>query len=328
MAVHEYKNIEEIKLTEENRGRRIREKDRILFEREDLPVWFGDNRSDNIEFALYDMSDNLLAWKVDIPANPIILDGGLAQLSGSFPQVVVEPLKDINSVGFEKGTFRFSYQFFRNRVGSHVEQDKVYISEISPSRMEVRILPVFVGDPIVDSKMKRRFQHFKHNDIDVSDAIRIANIFIRDLTVEQIKDMFNPEFLAHFQEDYAVSGEKLNNIIESIRDEATEEFMAAMEQEDDEFISLSRARNLFERILADAIDRHIPYLPERSKGDAGCGEVHEEEHDHTPKSPCEDRKQYDHDHDEHCGCHDNDVKIHEKDYDGHEHTRDHQHHKR
>lgn len=259
MSVTEYKNYNKIKISEENRGQRVKEKDRKLFERDLIPISFGKTVRDKTEFALYDISSNLLAWKVD-RFDDIILTGGIHQKEGGAPEILVEPLEDINEVGYEKGSFRFSYQFFRNRVGSHIDNDKVFISEVSPSRREVRILPVFTGDYQVDSKIKHDFQHFKHNDLDKVDVIDLLNKIMDEMDVQTLKELFNSLFLSHFQEDYVVSGQKLNFILEAIRNETKSKIQEELNRSEDEFLSLEEARSLFIDSLVESIDKYIPYL--------------------------------------------------------------------
>jgi len=261
MTLLRYKNINTTGPIDENRGQRIEERDRKIFERNNAPASFGISERDNVEFALYDMSDNLLEWKTK-DADNIILSGGEKQRTGGSPEIVVDPSVDINDVGYDKGAFRVSYQFLRNRVGSNIDIEKVYIKEISPSRTEVRILPVFTGVKIVDEKMKEYFNHFKTNDLDKTDMVEMTNIITQQITPDMLDKELRSLFVSRFQHDYVVSNTKLQQIYNSIINDIRVELVDVLVKESQEFISIDRFKRLFRIVLDRVVDKYIPQLNE------------------------------------------------------------------
>ena len=257
----DYQNYDELIQKSENRAHRIREKDRVLYIRNNVPTSFGRSPNDLVEFALYDMSDNLLAWRCQDPPN-VLFTAGSAQKEGALPEALVDPKKDIEASNYDRGTFRVSYQFLKERVGSFRTNDKVFIKDISPSRTEARILPVFVGDYEVDSRMKKRFQHFKHNDQEKYDILDIVGMAINEITLQMIEDEFESLFLEHFQYDYLVSEEQLEHIFLGIRDDILTSMKVKLKMEDDEFISYRKMKNLFLMTLTEVVDNYIPRMHE------------------------------------------------------------------
>jgi len=90
---------------------------------------FGGGPTDVIVKRLYDRNDFLInsIISTDIPA----YDKG---------KISVDPELDITEFGFSSGEFKIIYNFWRILVGD-VDSPGVYISEISPSKTEVRLLP-------------------------------------------------------------------------------------------------------------------------------------------------------------------------------------------
>lgn len=260
MTLKKYKNIDPFSKNDEIRGHRVSEKDRDIYERENVPIGFGRSSRDVIEFALYDTNDNMLGWKTKIQEQPIMLDYGSNQLNGRPPEAVMVPPDDMVSVGFHKGAFKLTYQFLHNRVGSNQISQGAFIQEISPSRTEVRILPALTGHEDTDAKLKRDFQHFKHNDLPNWDAIDIINRLFNSITVENVKSIFNDNFIFEFSYDFGVKGKDLEILQQDILDETQKILVMTLESEVDDYISLMRLSGLFKSVLSNVIDSKIPRI--------------------------------------------------------------------
>lgn len=100
---------------------------------------FGGGVNDVVVKRLYDINDTLIDTRIstDIPAY-------------SQGKIQVDPETDITEFGFSSGQFKIVYSFWRILVG---EQDSpgVYVSEISPSRTEIRL----VGNPTYKDQFNR-----------------------------------------------------------------------------------------------------------------------------------------------------------------------------
>ena len=61
-----------------------------------------------------------------------IIDGG---------GFLIDVKRLIKEAGYNTGIFRVQLNFVNDRIGSAVAKDKMWIQEISPSRLELRLLP-------------------------------------------------------------------------------------------------------------------------------------------------------------------------------------------
>jgi hypothetical protein len=151
MNIIKYKNIDEL----------IKQKDTYLAQEIDsdqlklitkgyIPTKFNIGVNDVLEFVLYDNSNNVLPQEtygnvryikgdnikdyllVSNNPNDTLTEGG---------GFVVDIKKLIKEAGYNTGLFRVQINFQNNRVGSDYVNDKLWVQEISPSRLEVRLLP-------------------------------------------------------------------------------------------------------------------------------------------------------------------------------------------
>ena len=54
------------------------------------------------------------------------------------PHIILDPHTDVRNMGWAGGKFRIQYNFVRNLIGNAQDKQGLYISEISPSRKEIR----------------------------------------------------------------------------------------------------------------------------------------------------------------------------------------------
>jgi len=171
-----YKNIDNIKLVRDQiRAQRIDVHDKALFyfNKKKLSS-FTSNDLDTIEISIYDLDDNLLYWQ----------DIGLPNYEIVNSNIILRPGDDLRDMGFTRGEYRVIYSFFRNIIGSSERNDtsarniagnendyltKLYIEEISPSRKEIRVLPVKTGISDVDRLLQQKFVDFTEYSVAVSE---------------------------------------------------------------------------------------------------------------------------------------------------------------
>ena len=155
MSIKNYKNIEEINLKTENEGQFIQDKDLfIVSKNETEDTDFGECKYDVMEVSVYDINNNLLPQKsgnnvayirtgdiknylYNISRPDAALPDGKAQ-----KELAIDIEKLLNDLGFENGILRVNINFVRNRVGTENELRRAWIQEISPTRTEVRIVPL------------------------------------------------------------------------------------------------------------------------------------------------------------------------------------------
>tara|TARA_R110000772_G_scaffold85146_2_gene179175 strand:+ start:306 stop:5930 length:5625 start_codon:yes stop_codon:yes gene_type:complete len=90
--------------------------------------------NDRIEYFIYDFNNNLLDSNTQLTSfTPIRLDG-----EGNIIEISLNPEKDALGAGFDSGIIKTLYNFITPELGSD-PNNLFYISEISPSRTEVRL---------------------------------------------------------------------------------------------------------------------------------------------------------------------------------------------
>ena len=149
MAIKTFKEIID------NKGYRISTKDREIFEEGTLQSFFGFSDSDMIEFIVYDANENQLPQGDDgklvryVPLSSqnikdyfLIADGTKFQ-AFQFPnEYFIDAERLIKEAGYNNGIFKTEITLLNKRVGYDNINEKLWIQEISPSRNEIRVLPI------------------------------------------------------------------------------------------------------------------------------------------------------------------------------------------
>jgi hypothetical protein len=168
MAIQLFKDIIETK------GYRIESRDREVFERGDLQTFFGFSDNDAIEIIIYDANDNQLPQAnfglvryiplttENIRDYFLIADGTVFQMYNFPKEYFIDVETIIKEAGYDNGIFKTQITLINHRVGSNKKYDKLWIGEISPSRTEVRLLPL------------------RRPETDGTDLFERYNIFLRD----------------------------------------------------------------------------------------------------------------------------------------------------
>jgi len=193
MAIKDFKNIEERK------GYLVEEEDRQIFETEISKSNFGLGCGDMIEFILYDSNDNQLpqgeegklvryistdsddykSYFLNIPANPF------TRKSNDASNYVVDLEKLIKDSGYSNGIFKTQITFLNRRVGSENKNDKLWVHEISPSRTEVRLLPLKGYSSEED--LEKRYSVFTNESTFRDDIIYNIQEYIDNVNLDTIK---------------------------------------------------------------------------------------------------------------------------------------------
>lgn len=119
---------------------------------------------DYIEYHVYDIGDNLLennynynSYKLptDYSLNPGISSSlninnttatgaevgsvsNLSTTSSSYPIIEIDPVQDLQNLGYTSGEFKVQYNIFKNKISKFPEA-ALFIKEISPDRTEIRV---------------------------------------------------------------------------------------------------------------------------------------------------------------------------------------------
>jgi hypothetical protein len=195
MAASGLKNFKEII---ENKAYRINPNDRNIFEQGDLQSFFGLSEDDVIEFIMYDFSENQLPQKdnglvryISLTNENIndyfLLAEGTVMTKNNLPsEYFIDVERLIKEAGYANGLFKTQISLINKRLGSYKVDDKVWISEISPSRTEVRLFPLEKSPNIND--IRERFGIFYNNGDFRSDIIYNALKLVESINSSVIDD--------------------------------------------------------------------------------------------------------------------------------------------
>jgi hypothetical protein len=149
MAIKSFKEIVD------NKAYRISAKDREIFEQGTIQSFFGFSDSDMIEFILYDANDNQLpqgdfgelvryiTLSSQNIKDYILLPEGTYLQAFQFPsEYFIDVERLIREAGYNNGIFKTQITLLNKRVGFESPNEKLWIKEISPSRTEVKLLPL------------------------------------------------------------------------------------------------------------------------------------------------------------------------------------------
>jgi len=150
MAIEGFKDIIN------DNGYKVDEKDRVVFEEGLQKSYFGQGIADVIEFVLYDSNDNKLPQgdsgefvryiyldSANITDYFILTDVNAGDKQSRASEYIVDVEKLIRDAGYSNGVFKTQVTLLNRRAGSNAKEgDKLWIHEISPSRTEIRVLPL------------------------------------------------------------------------------------------------------------------------------------------------------------------------------------------
>jgi hypothetical protein len=132
--------------------------------------------NDYIEYYVYDIGDTLLEtnytyneYKLpkDIALNPGItpslninnststgaevgITSNLSTTSSTYPVIEIDPVMDLENLGYSSGEFKVQYNIFKNKISSFPSAS-LFIKEISPDRTEVRAGSVVLTNDQIES---------------------------------------------------------------------------------------------------------------------------------------------------------------------------------
>ena len=114
---------------------RYNEEDIRLLTSQTIQESFG-KQNDYIEYFIYDAGNNLLNTNYSYKSfkSP---NTSFVTTSGSLPIIEIDPIKDLQSLGYSSGEFKVQYNFFNNQVSD--SNADLFLKEISADRTELRI---------------------------------------------------------------------------------------------------------------------------------------------------------------------------------------------
>ncbi len=192
------------------KGYELDSNDRKIFEREmitsafggSVSSWFKYGTSDVIEFILMDSAGNVLPQgETGELVRYIYMDDtnigkyfniteSKERLNGASQYEVNTELL-IRDAGYNVGIFKTQVSLLNRRVGSEeIEYDKLWIHEISPSRTEIRLVPLTDENHEVLPDLKERYDVMTHDGNFRDDTLRYIQEYIEHIDINKLLDTF------------------------------------------------------------------------------------------------------------------------------------------
>jgi hypothetical protein len=202
MAINDFKNIENINLNLDSTAQLINSKDLKIFKTSAKNITdFGMSKNDVIEFRVYDISNNLLEQTGGIKVRYIHKNDLSKYLKSDVDSKTQELIYDIDveklirEAGYGNGEFKVSFNFLKNYVGNEDKKQRVWIHEVSPSRTEIRIMPLLSTDDSLNSKVIHRYNSLLEKGNELRENISIIKNAI-DSIQNQISDLIDNYFVS------------------------------------------------------------------------------------------------------------------------------------
>jgi hypothetical protein len=236
MSITKYTNFEEIDARKENKGNFLLKDDLFIVSKTEIEdADFGDCKHDVMEVSIYDVNNVLLPNKAGnnvayIKPNDmknymydIVNAGGQKELAINVERL----LKDL---GYSNGILKVNINFVRDKVGSDNESHKVWIQEISPSREEIRILPLKTKNNNINNitnnqfknlkKLNKEFNYYKTELLNILNSF--DNVFLTKVD-GYLESKFGKDFLNVLKKDFGLSefAKFRNKIFEDFKNSTT-----------------------------------------------------------------------------------------------------------
>lgn len=303
MAIKTFKDIIN------NKGYRVSSDDRKIFEEGNLQSFFGLGDSDAIEFIVYDSNDNQLPQKaangktvryVPLTSNNIsdyilIAEGTVLQ-KFQFPnEYFIDAERLLREAGYDNGIFKTQVTLINKRVGSDSEEDKLWISEISPSRTEVRLFPI-KNAKVKYPELEERFALFTSNkdfrDDTIIEAFKIIEQVDSNIIGTYLKTKYGENWVSKMSGEFKIKNfdEFVNRVNTKFREAAAYELTNRISNINDTnygkrkqtktplTLSSDAIISICQKLITDVINFYLPKqdLISTATFDAGIDESYDE----------------------------------------------------
>lgn len=218
MSIKKYTNFEQIDSKVENKGQFLQKDDLFIVSKTEIEETdFGDCKYDVMEVSVYDVNNNLLPQK---SGNNVayIKTGDIKNYlynltnKGGQKELAIDAEKLLKELGFTNGILKLNLNFVRNKVGTNDTLTRAWIQEISPSREEIRILPLQTKDINVNKltntefknihNLSKDFKYYKKNILDSLDTFEFNSLSTID---DALVNKFGNDFKSTLKKDFGLS---------------------------------------------------------------------------------------------------------------------------
>ena len=283
MAIRKFKDIID------NKGYRISSADRQIFEQGNLQSFFGLGEQDAIEFIVYDANDNQLpqgqlgesvryvTLSTENIKDYILLPEGTIFQKYQFPkEYFVDVERLLNEAGYKNGIFKTQITLLNKRVGTEQKFNKLWINEISPSRNEIRLLPLDRGVEL-NPELLERFSLMLRDGNFRDDTIYFMFQFIEKIKPQEISSFiiakYSEKFLRRLKTEFNISDFEVfsttiyNKFVESAAYEFTNRISNLRDAQYGQLkstkigIELTKSEivDICKRLLASSVDYYLSY---------------------------------------------------------------------
>lgn len=282
MSLQKYKKIED------NRGFFIEDRDSSIFERTNERTFYGNGENDVIKFVLYDVNENVLPQE-GYGNERFIHSSDFGEyfriresdVNNQAEQYEIDVDKLIHEAGYKTGIFNVEILLVNDRVGSNHDTDKLWIHEISPSRTEIRVVPLQNDNEDLQSRLNERYNAFINNDVFLDDLRENINQFLDVISVTNIEqkliNLYGTTFLNQMKVQFFPNGgfnTAMIRIVEDFKDAVrnvilhrnssigSTEFGVPLETRPPITLNIS---TVIKTKLRDSIRQHLPMLDDRTE---------------------------------------------------------------
>jgi hypothetical protein len=218
MSIKKYTNIDGINNKTENEGQFLQADDLFIVSKKEIETTdFGNCKYDAMEVSVYDVNNNLLPHK---SGNNVayVKTGDIKNYmyqitnAGGQKELAIDIEKLLKDLGFTNGILKVNINFVRYRVGSEDGLERVWIQEISPSREEIRILPLKTKFANINSKtnkelkdlqtLNKSFKYYKNSLLDLVNSFE--NTFLEKID-SALESKYGKDFFKTLKKDFGLS---------------------------------------------------------------------------------------------------------------------------
>lgn len=218
MSIKKYTNLDLINNNSTNEGKFIDDKDLFILSKNEIEKSdFGMGKYDVMEVSVYDINNNLLPQK---SGNNVayIKKGDIQNYlynitnKGGQKELAINIEKLLNDLGFTNGILKVNINFVKKKVGSENELTRVWIQEVSPSREEIRILPLKTKDSNINLITNTEFKNLKSLNKDfiyyktsILDSLNsFENTFLTKID-SYLETKFGKDFFTILKKDFGLN---------------------------------------------------------------------------------------------------------------------------
>jgi hypothetical protein len=177
---------------------------------------FGDCKHDVMEVSIYDVNNVLLPNKAGNNVaylKPNDIKNYMYDIvnAGGQKELAINVEKLLNDLGYTNGILKVNINFVRNKIGTDNNLTRVWVQEISPSREEVRIVPLKTNNNNVNHitnaefknihNLSKDFKYYKKNILDALDKFETGSLSVID---DALVAKFGNDFRSVLRKDFGL----------------------------------------------------------------------------------------------------------------------------